>query len=181
MKCPSNYWFLSDLQGFYSPNETLESDDGDFLNSKTGLYTFDGIDVWIYNQSKQGNMYLYFKSDNEKRELERIIQEKKSSKVAKITNPVYRWCPRSGWVITDKYSTKDAENDIFGYDTYINQIEKDITNHIKYNDFLKELGEVRSINYLLYGPPGTGKTLMARAVAHHSGCTFIRVSGGELV
>jgi DNA polymerase III delta prime subunit len=33
----------------------------------------------------------------------------------------------------------------------------------------------------LYGPPGTGKTLLARAVAHHTDCTFIRVSGSELV
>ncbi len=180
MKCPSNYWFLSDLQAFYNPDETLESEDGDFLNSKTGLYTFDGIDVWIYNQSKQGNMYLYFRSDDEKHKLEKIIQEKKSSKVATITNPVYRWCQRSGWVITDKYSTKDAENDIFGYDTYINQIEKDITNHIKYNEFLKELGEVRSINYLLYGPPGTGKTSLIRAVASKLGCAVFIVNAGNI-
>ncbi|KAJ7384160.1 26S protease regulatory subunit 8 [Desmophyllum pertusum] len=34
---------------------------------------------------------------------------------------------------------------------------------------------------LLYGPPGTGKTLLVRAVAHHTECTFIRVSGSELV
>lgn len=34
---------------------------------------------------------------------------------------------------------------------------------------------------LLYGPPGTGKTLLARAVAHHTDCKFIRVSGSELV
>ena len=34
---------------------------------------------------------------------------------------------------------------------------------------------------MLYGPPGTGKTLLARAVAHHTECTFIRVSGSELV
>ena len=27
------------------------------------------------------------------------------------------------------------------------------------------------------GPPGTGKTLLARAIAHHTDCTFIRVSG----
>jgi len=33
----------------------------------------------------------------------------------------------------------------------------------------------------LYGPPGTGKTLLARAVAHHTKCCFIRVSGNELV
>lgn len=34
---------------------------------------------------------------------------------------------------------------------------------------------------MLYGPPGTGKTLLARAVAHHTDCRFIRVSGSELV
>ena len=33
----------------------------------------------------------------------------------------------------------------------------------------------------MYGPPGTGKTLLARAVAHHTDCQFIRVSGSELV
>jgi 26S proteasome regulatory subunit T6 len=33
----------------------------------------------------------------------------------------------------------------------------------------------------MYGPPGTGKTLLARAVAHHTDCTFIRISGAELV
>jgi 26S proteasome regulatory subunit T6 len=38
-----------------------------------------------------------------------------------------------------------------------------------------------SLGVLLYGPPGTGKTLLARAVAHHTDCTFIRVSGSELV
>lgn len=30
-------------------------------------------------------------------------------------------------------------------------------------------------------PTGTGKTLLARAVAHHTDCCFIRVSGSELV
>ena len=34
---------------------------------------------------------------------------------------------------------------------------------------------------MIYGPPGTGKTLLARAVAHHTDCQFIRVSGSELV
>lgn len=41
------------------------------------------------------------------------------------------------------------------------------------------MGAVQGV--LLYGPPGTGKTLLARAVAHHTDCTFIRVSGSELV
>ncbi|XP_028084316.1 26S proteasome regulatory subunit 8 homolog B-like [Camellia sinensis] len=42
---------------------------------------------------------------------------------------------------------------------------------------IKEIKE----GVLLYGPPGTGKILLARAVVHHTDCTFIRVSGSELV
>ncbi len=34
---------------------------------------------------------------------------------------------------------------------------------------------------LLVGPPGTGKTLMAKAVAHATNATFIRLVGSELV
>ena len=33
---------------------------------------------------------------------------------------------------------------------------------------------------ILYGIPGVGKTLTARAVAHSTGSTFIRVVGSEL-
>ena len=43
------------------------------------------------------------------------------------------------------------------------------------------MGIAQPKGVLLYGPPGTGKTLLARAVAHHTDCTFIRVSGSELV
>jgi 26S proteasome regulatory subunit T6 len=43
------------------------------------------------------------------------------------------------------------------------------------------LGIEQPKGVLLYGPPGTGKTLLARAVAHHTDCKFIRVSGSELV
>lgn len=48
-------------------------------------------------------------------------------------------------------------------------------------DKFKALGVKPPKGVLLHGPPGTGKTLLARAVAHHTDCTFIRVSGAELV
>ena len=52
---------------------------------------------------------------------------------------------------------------------------------IKHPELFDALGIAQPKGVLLYGPPGTGKTLLARAVAHHTDCTFIRVSGSELV
>lgn len=52
---------------------------------------------------------------------------------------------------------------------------------IKHPEIFESLGIAQPKGVLLYGPPGTGKTLLARAVAHHTDCTFIRVSGSELV
>ncbi|CAN0120651.1 unnamed protein product, partial [Phaeothamnion confervicola] len=52
---------------------------------------------------------------------------------------------------------------------------------IKHPELFESLGVAQPKGVLLYGPPGTGKTLLERAVAHHTDCTFIRVSGSELV
>jgi SpoVK/Ycf46/Vps4 family AAA+-type ATPase len=52
---------------------------------------------------------------------------------------------------------------------------------IKHPELFESLGIAQPKGVLLFGPPGTGKTLLARAVAHHTDCTFIRVSGSELV
>jgi len=68
-----------------------------------------------------------------------------------------------------------------GLDRQIKEIKEVIELPIKHPELFDALGVAQPKGVLLYGPPGTGKTLLARAVAHHTDCTFIRVSGSELV
>ena len=68
-----------------------------------------------------------------------------------------------------------------GLDQQIKEIKEVVELPIKHPELFDALGIAQPKGVLLYGPPGTGKTLLARAVAHHTDCTFIRVSGSELV
>lgn len=68
-----------------------------------------------------------------------------------------------------------------GLDKQIMEIKEVIELPIKHPELFDSLGVAQPKGVLLYGPPGTGKTLLARAVAHHTDCTFVRVSGAELV
>merc|ERR1712137_1079053 len=68
-----------------------------------------------------------------------------------------------------------------GVDKQVKEIKEVIELPIKHPEIFEALGIAQPKGVLLYGPPGTGKTLLARAVAHHTQCCFIRVSGGELV
>jgi len=70
---------------------------------------------------------------------------------------------------------------IGGLDKQIKEIKEVIELPIKHPELFEALGIQQPKGVLLFGPPGTGKTLLARAVAHHTDCTFIRVSGSELV
>ncbi|KAG0282125.1 26S protease regulatory subunit 8 [Linnemannia gamsii] len=70
---------------------------------------------------------------------------------------------------------------IGGLDNQIKEIKEVIELPVKHPELFEALGIAQPKGVLLYGPPGTGKTLLARAVAHHTDCKFIRVSGSELV
>jgi 26S proteasome regulatory subunit T6 len=76
----------------------------------------------------------------------------------------------------------DSTYDVIGgLDNQIKEIKEVIELPIKHPELFESLGIAQPKGVLLYGPPGTGKTLLARAVAHHTDCCFIRVSGSELV
>jgi 26S proteasome regulatory subunit T6 len=68
-----------------------------------------------------------------------------------------------------------------GLERQIKEIKEVIELPVKHPELFEALGIDQPKGVLLYGPPGTGKTLLARAVAHHTDCRFIRVSGSELV
>eukprot|EP00923_Selenidium_pygospionis_P036851 GHVN01064562.1.p1 GENE.GHVN01064562.1~~GHVN01064562.1.p1 ORF type:complete len:420 (+),score=75.76 GHVN01064562.1:219-1478(+) len=68
-----------------------------------------------------------------------------------------------------------------GLEKQVKEVKEVIELPIKHPEIFEALGISQPKGVLLYGPPGTGKTLLARAVAHHTDCTFIRVSGSELV
>jgi 26S proteasome regulatory subunit T6 len=68
-----------------------------------------------------------------------------------------------------------------GLNKQIQEMKEVIELPIKHPELFESLGISQPKGVLMYGPPGTGKTLLARAVAHHTDCCFIRVSGSELV
>lgn len=48
-------------------------------------------------------------------------------------------------------------------------------------ELYKQIGIDPPRGVLMYGPPGCGKTMLAKAVAHHTTASFIRVVGSEFV
>jgi AAA+ superfamily predicted ATPase len=81
-------------------------------------------------------------------------------------NPIYKYSIlHRNWVQVSSFQEKNSV-DLIGYHHYLDLISKDIDNYIKYNEFLKSIGEgYRTMNYLLYGPPGTGKTTLIKTLA----------------
>ncbi|MBD3189965.1 MAG: proteasome-activating nucleotidase [Candidatus Heimdallarchaeota archaeon] len=71
--------------------------------------------------------------------------------------------------------------DIGGLDSQILELRETVELPLARPELFEKIGIQPPKGVLLYGPPGTGKTLLARAVAHETNATFIRVIGSELV
>jgi proteasome regulatory subunit len=70
---------------------------------------------------------------------------------------------------------------IGGLDSQIQEIKEAVELPLIEPELFRRIGIKPPRGILLYGPPGTGKTLLARAVAHRTKATFIKLSGPELV
>jgi len=71
--------------------------------------------------------------------------------------------------------------DIGGCDIQKQEIREAVELPLTHADLYKQIGIDPPRGVLLYGPPGTGKTMLAKAVAHHTAASFIRVVGSEFV
>jgi proteasome regulatory subunit len=63
----------------------------------------------------------------------------------------------------------------------IKEVKEVVELPLTHPELFEKVGIEPPKGVLLYGPPGTGKTLLAKAVAHETNASFIKIVGSELV
>ncbi|WP_319508478.1 proteasome-activating nucleotidase [uncultured Methanolobus sp.] len=71
--------------------------------------------------------------------------------------------------------------DIGGLDAQIQELIESVELPLTKPESFTRIGITPPKGVLLFGEPGTGKTLLAKAVAHRTEATYIRVVGSELI
>ena len=80
-------------------------------------------------------------------------------------------------MVTKPDITYDA---VAGLDEQVESVREAIELPLTSPELFKKVGITPPKGILLVGPPGCGKTLLAKAVAHQTDATFIRMVGSEL-
>ncbi len=85
----------------------------------------------------------------------------------------------TGAEVIDKPDASYAE--IGGLEKQLVEVREAVEYPLLRPELYRKIGIEPPKGILLVGPPGTGKTLIAKAVAHNTNATFIRLVGSELV
>lgn len=72
-------------------------------------------------------------------------------------------------------------DDIGGLKDQIREVKETVEEPLLYPEKYGRIGIEPPKGVLLVGPPGTGKTMIAKAAAHRTNATFIKLVGSELV
>ncbi|MDO8870449.1 MAG: proteasome-activating nucleotidase [Methanobacteriaceae archaeon] len=70
---------------------------------------------------------------------------------------------------------------IGGLEDQVVEVKETVELPLKKPELFKKIGIEPPKGVLFYGPPGTGKTLLAKAVAHETNATFIKIVASEFV
>jgi len=162
---------------------------GEFFSlQKEGLYIADIIkrikkNIFLVKTNTDGKLVINFSNDTKKiicSENSRIVLRNHNHSVYRILDSIKNSLSYLIHVEKNKTVTSTYK-EIGGLDFQIEQLKEVIELPIKFPEMFEILGVCQPKGVLMYGPPGTGKTLLARAVAYHANCTFIKVSSSELV
>ncbi|MDR3063176.1 MAG: proteasome-activating nucleotidase [Methanobrevibacter sp.] len=85
----------------------------------------------------------------------------------------------SGMEIDEKPTV--SYDTIGGLEDQILEVKETVELSLKRPELFEKVGIEPPKGVLLYGPPGTGKTLLAKAAAHETNSTFIKIVASEFV
>lgn len=76
---------------------------------------------------------------------------------------------------------QDSYADVGGLEEAIQELRETIQLPLTNPEYFTDLGIEPPRSCILFGPSGTGKSLLARACAHETSATFLRMTGSELI
>jgi hypothetical protein len=173
IKITSPCGLTNNIEEYFKPDDTLGDGSGRIFSSniKSGYHELAKHSIWVNNQYKQGYMMFHTKTREDWLSFVKFIDDENAKKPVKpiIPTSIYKYnVLHNNWHVDTTYQFK-GKNDLVGYDHYLAKINKDVDNYIKYSDFLREIGETKSINNLLYGVPGVGKSTLVRTFCSQRG------------